>query len=103
MHNREYKTIKALRRGETIDFEGIKLKMDTDANGDEVKVKKGDLYIAERNTGPKFLTAEKIVPWPIKDSTNKHGGWIQPTTLDYSFDLGECVKVVEVNCHTVPE
>ncbi len=48
---REYRTLNALRRGEVIDIEGIELKMD------DGEIKPGDLYVAERNTGPKLLTA----------------------------------------------
>lgn len=82
---REYTTITALRRGETIDFDGIELKMDVDENGKEKEIKVGDLYVAERNTGPKLLTAANI----------DHRQWIKPTTNDYSYDTWECVKVVE--------
>ena len=81
---REYRTLKALRRGEIVDLEGIKLKMD------KGEIQPGDLYVAERNTGPKLLTAEKIVR-----SDLGHISHIQPTTLDYSFDGHECVKVCE--------
>ncbi len=78
---REYATLKALRRGETIDLEGILLKQD------EGEIEVGDLYVAERNTGPKLLTAGFI------DETL---GWIRPTRNAYPFDIGECVKVCEV-------
>lgn len=90
---REYQTIRALRRGEVVDLGGIKFKMDVNENGEERKIREGDLYIAERNTGPKFLTAKKIVG--EGESSNGFGGWIDATTIDYSYDTGECVKVVE--------
>jgi len=78
---RAYETLNKLRRGEVIDIEGIKLKMD---DGD---IKPGDLYVAERNSGPKLLTAKKV---------DLQVGCIFPTTWDaYAFDLYECVKVCE--------
>ena len=73
-----YPTLKALQRGEIIDLEGIRLKMD------DGEIKPGDLYVAERNTGPKLLTAGDI-----KYSC------IFPTTIDYPYDIWECVKVHE--------
>ena len=91
---REYKTIAALRRGKIVDLGGIKFKMDVDENGEEREICAGDLYIAERNTGPKFLTAAKVVG--PGEGGNGFGNWIQATTPDYSFDIHECVKVVEV-------
>lgn len=77
---RPYLTLKALLNGEVIDLDGIKLIMD---NG---SINRGDLYVAERNTGPKLLTAERInVDW----------GFIVPTTMNYAYDTRECVKVRE--------
>jgi len=90
---REYRTIRALRNGEVVDLGGIKFKMDVDDDGKEREIQKGDLYVAERNTGPKLLEAEKVVG--PGEGPKGYGGWIQPTTTDYSFDTGECVKVVE--------
>lgn len=43
----------------------------------------GDIYVAERNTGPKLLTVKAINP----------GGWIVPQEWGYTFDTHECVKV----------
>ena len=82
---RDYRTIRALRRGEVVDLGGIKFKMDVDENGDEGEIREGDLYIAERNTGPHLLTAKVI----------DQRGWIYPTCNGYAFNWGECVKVVE--------
>jgi len=48
-------------------------------------IQPGDLYLAERNTGPKLLTCIKV---------NKEGGWIVPTGLDYCYDIPECVKII---------
>jgi hypothetical protein len=84
---REYCTIRALRRGEVVDLGGIKFKMDVDESGEEREIREGDLYIAERNTGPKLLTAAEV---------SKERNWIAPTTNDYLYDIWECVKVVEV-------
>lgn len=77
---REYKTLRALRSGEVIDFEGIKLKM---ADG---PIGVGDLYVAERNQGPRFLTAKKV---------DEELGCIFPTTNHYPYNIGECVRVCE--------
>lgn len=78
---REYATLKKLRNGEDVDLGGICLVMD------EGEIQPGDIYVAERNTGPHLLTAKEI---------NRERGWIVPTTTnDYSFDIGECVKVRE--------
>jgi hypothetical protein len=81
-----YKTIKALRNGETVDLGGIYVTMATDGYGNEAKIGSGDLYIAERNSGPKFLTAKEI---------DEGRNLVVPTTKDYLFDIPECVKVVE--------
>ena len=91
---REYRTVRALRRGEVVDLGGIKFKMDVDGDGKEKPVEIGDLYIAERNVGPKLLTAAMVVG--PGEGPNGSGNWIEPTSTDYSFDTWECVKVVEV-------
>ena len=80
---REYLTLQALRRGEVVNLDGIKFVMD------EGDLRPGDLYIAERNTGPKFLTVERVVMYG--DSID----YVVPTTNDYGYDGGECVKVKE--------
>ena len=83
---REYPTLRALRRGEVIDLEGLPLKM---AEGE---LREGDLCVAERNTGPKFLTVKKIF-YPEGLLFNKP--FIIPTSCDYAYDLDECVKVCD--------
>jgi len=75
-----YDTLLALRQGKVVEIEGRKLKMVDDI------IEPGDVYVAERNTGPKVLTAKSV---------NEHGGYIHPTTPDYAFDICECVKVCE--------
>ena len=75
---RQYKTLRALRRGEMVTVDGTDYIMLGDG-----EVKAGDTYIAERNTGPVLLQAEAI-----------RDGWIRPTTMEYSYDVGECVKVI---------
>lgn len=91
---RNYRTIRALRNGEVVDLGGIKFKMDVDENGKEREIRKGDLYIAERNTGPKLLTAAEVIK--PGEGPNGYGNWIMPTCTAYSYDIPECVKVVEV-------
>lgn len=88
---REYRTIRALRRGEVMDLGGIKFKMDVDDAGKEQQIKAGDLYIAERNTGPHLLTAQEVV----MSECGCHVSYIHSTCNAYSFDGGECVKVCE--------
>ncbi|MFH1405064.1 MAG: hypothetical protein ABIH21_03120 [Patescibacteria group bacterium] len=78
---REYATLRKLRAGEVVNLEGINFVMD------EGEIQPGDLYIAERNTGPKLLTARKVDDQDLM--------CIFPTTLDYPYDLGECIKVRE--------
>ena len=79
---REYPTLKALREGETVELGGMKFRM---AEGE---IKPGDLYIAERNTAPKLLTAKEIVgDWL--------GAYIIPTTPEYPYNVSESVKVEE--------
>lgn len=68
----------ALRRGEVIDLGGIKLML---APGE---IKPGALFVAERNIGPKLLTAKAIVT-----------DFIIPVDEEYCFDTWECVKVQE--------
>ena len=81
MYLREYSTLKALRRGEIVDLGGIFVEMD------EGEIQPGDLYIAERNTGPKLLIAREI---------NLETGCVFPTEFgQYAFDIYECVKVRE--------
>ena len=77
---REYATIRRLLNGEIVDLGGILFEMD------EGDIKPGDLYIAERNTGPKLLEAREI---------SEEGFCIHPTSMDYSFNTNECVKVRE--------
>lgn len=81
---RAYKTIRALRRGETVTLEGETFRMSVGANGEEEDIQPGDFYIAERNTGPRLLTCAKNVD---------PRGWIQAVENAYPFDTGECVKV----------
>lgn len=76
---REYKTLNALRRGEIIEIEGIRLRR---LDGE---FKPGDMYVAERNGPPHLLWVSFI-----------ENGAVFPTTIDYPFDLHECVKVEEV-------
>ena len=84
--DREYKTLKTLRNGGTVDLGGLKFKM---APG-EIQV--GDLCIAERNTGPHLLEAAKI----DEDNGIIHPKQPKNGPLYYPYDYGEWVKVEEV-------
>lgn len=92
---REYNTIRALRQGQVIDLEGLRLRMDVDEKGDEKPIQDGDLYIAERNTGPQLLTARKVVL--PGEGERGSGNFIIATTTAYPYDIPECVKVVEAD------
>lgn len=50
-------------------------------------IQPGDLYLAERNSGPHLLTCYKA---------NEEEGWIVPVERAYCFDTNECIKIVEV-------
>lgn len=82
---RDYTNIRALARGEVIDLDGIRLKMSAGP------IRKDDLYVAEHNTGPKLLTARKVVMAECGCCVDM----IVPTTNDYPYDGHECVKVEE--------
>ena len=74
---RESSIITKLRQGEVVSIEDLQLRMT------EGEIKPGDVYVAERNTGPKLLTAREIGI-----------GCIHPYDANsYSFDIWECVKV----------
>jgi len=64
-----YEIIKKLRNGEIVNLRGV-LYQKVDR---EICV--GDLYVAERNTGPKLLIAREIVPYPTPENGLKYGGW----------------------------
>lgn len=80
-----YQVIKALREKQVIELCGSKFRMIPG------EIKPGDWYIAERNTGPHLLVCDSISP-----GYDSRGGWINPTSLDYNFDINECVRVEEV-------
>lgn len=89
---REYRALRTLRRGEVLELEGLRLRMDVDAGGAEKPVVSGDLYVAERNTGPQLLTAKEVVS-PEDGSLS----YVIATTMAYPYDRHECVKVVEAS------
>ena len=76
-----YSTIRALRAGEVVEIEGLAVKMTVGKEYGESLVP-GDTYVAERNTGPKLLTAGEL-----KD------GYVLNTGMGYPFDYHECVGV----------
>lgn len=67
-----------LRLVGTADFEGVTLKM----VGESDSLQPGDIYVAERNQGPKLLTVREI-------KINA----VFPVEVAYPYDLWECVKV----------
>lgn len=74
---REYPTLNALRRGETVDVEGVKVKMV--AGG----LTRGDLYVIERNGLVRLLTVKSVHP----------RGWVDPVEWPAYNYAHECVKV----------
>lgn len=82
--NREYASLNALYRGETIEVEGFRV------HWIDGVIKVGDMYVAERNTGPKLMIAREI------DTSDGGCGWIVPLCLGYCYDTHECVKVEEM-------
>lgn len=67
-----------LRAEGEVEFEGATLKF----AGDFDTLKRGDTYVAERNSGPKLLTVDHVtmnVVFPVENA--------------YPFNLMECVKV----------
>lgn len=51
-------------------------------------IQPGDIYLAERNTGPHLLTCLKVV-------NNEFGkpSYIVPVEIAYCYDAWECIKV----------
>jgi len=68
----------------TIMFEGVRVRIDPEA-----EIVPGDLYIAERNTGPKLLTCRKV--FPVGE-----GGYIVPVESAYAYSICECRKVIKI-------
>lgn len=66
-------------KGNTFDFEGVKLKLSDDL------IQPGDTFIAGRNTGPHLLTCLAV-----------GNTCIHPVETAYSFDIAECRKVVGI-------
>lgn len=80
-------TVQQLKAGMIIDLQGIKLCQDT---GDLMP---GDLYVGERNTGPKLLTVFKVVYHDPQEE--KIINYVIPKGPGYPFDGHEVVKVKE--------
>ena len=49
---------------------------------DNEEIKPGDLYLAERNTGPQLLTCREV-----KDN------YIIPVEMAYCYDVWECMRI----------
>jgi hypothetical protein len=69
-----------------VEIEGLKLKLCKD------EIKPGDMYVAERNSGPKLLECEKVV---------EDQGYIVPKMnadgkVEYPYDIWECRKVERI-------
>lgn len=53
-------------------------------------IQPGDIYLAERNSGPKLLICKYVKYTELGDPD-----WIVPTETAYSFDVQECVKIIQ--------
>lgn len=84
--DRRYATIRALRAGETVEFEGVPFRAAADQT-----LSPGDTYIAERNTGPQLLTVRRHVEEP-----NLVNGFVTSVEVAYPYDRSECVKVTMI-------
>lgn len=73
-------TLKRLRAGETVEVEGIPVRM----IGESDHLHPGDLYVGERNEGGKLLNVLEV---------NHTFRWVASQQTAYSYDLHECVKV----------
>lgn len=89
-----HETIHALRKGATVEIEGVPFV------ADEGPILKGDWYIAERNTGPKLLTAHSFQSYlgngeSTEVPSSEGSSWIISEERAYPYDTHECVKVRE--------
>lgn len=76
-----------LREKGEVEFEGMKLRY----LGEWRDLKPGDIYVAERNSGPKLLTVREV-----KETFGDENQWVGavfPVEVAYPYDLSECVKV----------
>jgi hypothetical protein len=78
---RDYPTLVALRVGDTIEVEGIPVKMREGA------ILVGDLYVGEHNGPARLLTCQ---------SYSDDKSWINPEENAYAYDWFECVRVEAV-------
>lgn len=84
--NRKYRIIRALRAGEVVDFDGVKLRMVEGKEAGDL-LEPGDTYFAERNS-QNLLTVDRIY-----DYDGSRLGYVIPKEIAYPFDYGECVGV----------
>lgn len=78
---RPYTYLNMLRNGDSLDLGGITVKMVSGL------LKPGDLYVAERNTGPQLGIVAMV-----------HDSFIRAKDpMMYSYDIWECVKVEAVS------
>ena len=52
-------------------------------------IQSGDMYLAERNSGPKLLICDRVIYTELGDPD-----YIVPTEIAYCFDVRECVKLI---------
>ena len=63
-----------------VEIEGLQFRLSDD------EIKPGNLYVAERNTGPVLLECRKV---------DEENGYIVPIS-GYPFDIWECRKVIGI-------
>lgn len=69
-----------LQNTNIVNIEGVNIEF-----SDEPPTQKGDIYVAERNVGPKLLTVRSI---------DKINGIVHPQEMAYSYDIRECRKII---------
>ncbi len=88
MTHRTYATLKKLRSGQPVTINGqlYRRRLEpTDSEWlQEAELQPGDLYIAERNTGPKLLRAVEV---------DRENNWVTCDGFNYAYDISECVPV----------
>jgi hypothetical protein len=78
-----YLALQLLHAGGVLELSGIRPRKRTG------EIQPGDLYVGERNTGPKLLTCKEVrFAAGVPD-------FVVPTTANYAYDWSECVRVEE--------
>ena len=88
--------LSALRKGEQVMIDGVEgvYQMTPEKQSGQL-LEPGDLYVAEKNTGPQLLTC-KEVKLTIPDG--RFVAWVVPEEeAAYCFDFWDCVGVTRID------